>query len=246
MIRLLRGTNWLSGSLIFFMPILLIFFLGSQMAYSQVKGRFEAYQNLPEVTRLADLETIPAGQVIMLRGRIAERTPRPAGLDNVGLVIYQTRPTDGREVRYQEEFPLIFPEFVMRLPDGDVVISPSQTREHVIRAETHLIREGDRSYTGFRTGDTVTVQGQWQPGLGTGPTLDEVTGITGADKQSLLLDWAKAFRQVGWVRNGLGLLTLASIGVFIVQLRRTRRNQTSDDEDASWQIQTTNETAPTV
>lgn len=242
MVRLLRGTNWLSGSLIFFMPVLLIFFLGSQMAYGQVKGRFEAYQSLPEVTRVAGLETIPAGQVIMLRGRISERAPS----DRSGLVIYQERPTDGREVRYQEAFPLIFPEFVMTLPDGDVVISPSQTRERVIRQETHLIRDGERSYTGFRAGDTVTVQGQWQPGLETGPTLGEVTGITGADKQSLLLDWANAFRQVGRVRNGLGLLTLVSIGVFIVQLRRTRRNQTSDDEDASWQTQTTNETVPTV
>lgn len=47
----IRQSNWLTGSIIFFMPILLIFFLGSQMAYSHVKGKFDAYQGIPEVTR---------------------------------------------------------------------------------------------------------------------------------------------------------------------------------------------------
>ena len=119
-------NSWLTGMLLFLVPILLIFFLGSQMAYSQVKGQFEPYQHIPEVSNLSALAGLPAGQVVMLRGQISEATPRQE-LDEVAsdLIIFQVRPADGREVRFQEEFPLVFPEFVMELPDGIVAILPS-------------------------------------------------------------------------------------------------------------------------
>ena len=75
MLKFIKQSNWFTGILIFFMPVTLIIFLGSQMAYSQVKSKFEAYQNIPEITTLAELENLPAGQLVMLRGRISEATP---------------------------------------------------------------------------------------------------------------------------------------------------------------------------
>lgn len=218
MLKFVKQSNWFTGLLIFFMPVTLIIFLGSQMAYSQVKGKFEAYQNLPEVTTLAELEQMQVDQLVLLRGRIAEAIPH--GDEGVvsDLIIYQERPTDGREVRYREEFPLIFPEFVMELSDGTLTIIPSATREHVIQDELHTVTDGDRQRTGFRIGDVVTVQGQWQPGPGSRSALNEVTGITSAHKQGLMAQWEAAFQKVGWVRNGLGLLALLSIILLVVQL----------------------------
>jgi len=215
----------------------LIVFLGSQMAYSQVKSKFEAYQNIPEITTLAELENLPVGQLVMLRGRISEATPLHNGTLTSDLIIYQERPTDGREVRYQEEFPLIFPEFVMELPDGTLPIIPSLTREHIIQNELHTVTDGDRQRTGFRIGDVVTVQGQWQS-----PALNEVTGITSVHKQALLAEWEIAFQQVRWARNGSGLLTLLSIALLVLQLRRAKAIKKEAEE---WQTPTTT-TAPII
>jgi len=128
--KFMRINGWLGGLLIFSMPILLLFFLGTQMAYSQVSSRFEVYQTIPEVTRLADLAALPAGQVAMLRGQIAESNPvgHPSG-----LLVFQERPTDGREVRFREEFKLVFPQFSLQLLDGVVTISPSETYKQIIQ-----------------------------------------------------------------------------------------------------------------
>jgi len=238
MLRVIQN-HWLTGAMIFFMPVIFIFFLGSHMAYGQVKAKFEAYQDIPEVARLSDLEALPPGQVVMLRGRIAEascasamlsscRRP-PAGSD---LIIYRERPAKGREVRFQETFELVFPQFVLALPDGQLLIMPSLTREPVIQHELHRVSGGDRQRTGFRAGDLVTVQGQWQPEPGTTPALIEVTGMTGAGKQSLMQEWQDAFRQVGWVRNSLGLFTLLSILLLVVHLRQAKSNRDSNSHEA--------------
>lgn len=222
MSNLFSKNSWLAGALIFLMPVLLIFFLGSLMAYSQVKGEFEAYQDIPELARLAELAKLPAGQVVMLRGRITALSAKepPVNEATHDLIVFQERPAAGREVRYQEEFRLIFPEFGLELADGIVTIRPSLSREPVIQHESHAISDGDRSYTGFRAGDTVTVQGRWQPGAT--PTLDEATGVTGAARAGLMQEWQAAFQKVAWVRNGLGLLSLLGLALLLVQLRRAK------------------------
>lgn len=242
MVKLIKQSNWLTGSMIFFMPILLIFFLGSQMAVGQVRSKFEAYQRIPEITSLSELESIPAGQVVMLRGRMAEAIV-PAASPMQELVVFQERPADGREVRYREEFPLEFPELGLDLPDGTVMILPSQTRERVIQNELHQVRQGDRDYTGFRVGDLVTVQGEWQPAGG--PTLIDVTGISGSDKQSLMAGWQDAFRKVSWARNGFGLLTAVSLILLVIQLRRRRGRSSPPSEEEAWPTPET-KTAPTA
>lgn len=222
MLKLLGGSGWVTGLLIFSMPIMLVFFLGSQMAYSQVNSQFETYQNIPEVTSLAQLETIPAGQVIMVRGQIAVTPPNAA----TNLVIYQERPTEGREVRFGEKFSLVFPQVELSLEGGQIKISPSLTRERVIQHELHSVAQGELTLTGFRPGDLVTVQGEWQPAS---TTLNEATGITGADKASLVAEWQDSFRKVGWVRNGLGLLTLAGLVLLVVRVRQNRARLIADE-----------------
>lgn len=240
MLKIIKQSNWFTAILIFFLPVGLIVLLGSQMAYSQVKGKFEAYQNIPEIATLAELEKMPADQVVMLRGRISEASS--LGSEGVApdLIIYQERPAGGREVRYREEFPLIFPEFVLELSDGTLTIIPDLSRERIIQHELHTVPAGDRQRTGFRIGDVVTVQGQRQPGPRSGPVLAEVTGITGATKQGLMAEWAAAFQKVASLRNGLGLLTLLSIILLAIQLRRAALNKDGGEE---WQTPTT-KTAP--
>ena len=220
--NLLQARNWLTSGLILFMPISLVFFLGSQMAYSQVKGSFEAYQSIPEIDQLAELEQLTAGQTVILRGQI-DQSGQP---DNAPgeLIIYQERPLEGREVRFQEEFPLVFAPFVLRLSEGSVIILPSETRERIIQGELHTVSAGDRMLTGFKIGDTVSVQGNWQPGAE--PTLFDVTGITGMSRAELMADWGRGFQYVGWARNGLGLLTLLSLILLVIRLRH---RQTTDD-----------------
>ena len=230
MIKLFKNSHWLVGGLIFFMPILLILFLASQMAYSQVNGKFETYQNIPQVSELAALETLSAGQVVMVRGRISAAAAPPFD-EKTNLVVFQERPADGREVRYREEFPLVFPKFDLDLPDGTLTIIPSPSRDLVIQRELHKTLKDDREYTGFRQGDTVTVQGEWQP---ESQRLDEVTGITSLDKADLMADWQAGFRKVRWARNGLGGLTVVSLILLFIQWRRTR----SKEKD-SWPIQET-------
>lgn len=220
---------------IYFTPVLLIFFLGSQMAYSQVEGKFEVYQAIPELTGFSELAGIPSGEVVMLRGRISAVSCEltPCGSD---LIIYRERPAEDREVRYQEKFEEVFPAFVLELPDGRVTIYPSETRERVIQHEIHSVPSGDKALTGFQIGDVVTVQGQWQPQQ---TALIDVTGITSSDKQGLIAEWQEAFAQVIWARNILGLLTGLGVMLLIVQLRRNRNKPSEEIEE--WQPQTTTE-----
>ena len=235
-------TNWLTGVLIFFMPVSLVIFLGSQMAYSQVNSKFEDYKNMPELTSLSELAVVPADQLVMLRGHMVEGTPQSDLVSGqTELLIFQERPADGREVRYRETFPLTFPAFVLELPDGSVAIEPSFTRDKVIQAELHTVTLGDRELTGFRAGDLVTVQGQWHP-TAAQPALIDVTGITSLDKQTLMADWEAAFQKVGWVRNAFGAATLVGLIVLVVELRRIRLNK---KEEKNWKNQTT-KTAPTA
>jgi hypothetical protein len=223
MLKWVGKNGWLTGLLIFSMPMMLVFFLGSQMAYSQVNSQFQRYQNIPEVTSLAQLETIPAGQVVMVRGQIAVSPP---DVPSSKLLIFQERPTEGREVRFGEEFPLVFPEFEMSLNDGQIKISPSLTRERIIQHEQHTVTQGELTLTGFRPGDLVTVQGEWQP---TTATLSEVTGITGTDKAGLMAEWQDSFKLVGWVRNGLGFLTLVGLVLLVVRVRQARTRPMADE-----------------
>lgn len=229
MLKVLQRSNWLVGALIFFTPILFIFFLASQMGYSQVNSKFAAYQAIPEVSSLADLRTVPPGEVVMVRGQILAATPlghNPVASD---LIIYQEQPTEGREIRYREEFDLVFPDFILELPDGAVVALPSQDRERVIRHTLHTLPDGEMTYAGFRIGDTVTVQGAWQPG--DEPLLWDVTGVSSIDKAAMMAEWRSAFGWVGWARNGFGGMTLLGIILLIVQLRRVKREQAIEEAE---------------
>lgn len=233
MFKLISKSNWLAGALIFFMPITLILFLGSQMAYGQVKGKFDAYQSIPEITTAAELANTPAGQVIILRGQMS------GDAFASGLIVYQERPAQGREVRFREEFSLVFPQFDMKLPGGQVSIIPSASRERVIQRELHTVAVGDRQLAGFGPGDVVSVQGEWQPAQA---SLIDTTGITGATRQELLAEWQSAFGAVSWARNILGLVTLVSLVLLIIQLRRSKKSKESSEE---WQTPTTT-TTPTI
>ncbi len=224
MFRLIQRTNWFVGGLIFFMPILLVVTLGSQMAYSQVRGRFDAYQDIPEITTLANLTNLPAEQVVMLRGTLvsADTDVQPGG-----LLIYQERPAEDRDARYKEEFHLIFPEITIALSDGQIAVQPSETRERVIQYEHHDVPAGDWHYTGFQAGDEILVQGQWQPGAQ--PALIDVTGVSGIDKASLMTIWADSFEKVAWFRNIFGSITLLSIILLVIEIRRNRREKQDDN-----------------
>ncbi|RME75528.1 MAG: hypothetical protein D6784_07760 [Chloroflexi bacterium] len=235
--KILQGIHWTGGLLIFMTPVLLVFLLGSQMAYSQVRSQYRAYQAIPEAETLAGLESLPDGSVVMVRGQIA---PDSAPAGGSGLVVYQVYPAEGREPRYKEEFPLVFPAFTMALPDGRLDIIPSDRRELVIRDGQRTEPAGDYRWVGFAPGDTVMVQGQWQKSTG---TLVEVTGITGGDRASLMAEWERAFRIVGWVRNGLTLLTLAGVVLLVIQWRRTRKQ--TDEETEQWENPNA-ETVPTT
>jgi hypothetical protein len=157
------------------------------------------------------------------------------------LIVFKEKPAAGREVRFKEEFPQYFPQFRLELGDGLVLIQPSLIQEPVIQHERHIIPSGDREYSGFRAGDLVTVQGKWQPGET--PLLREVSGLSSLDKGSLMQEWQVAFRQVAWARNGLGLLSLLSLGLLWLRLRQAKRYQSGETE--AWTNPTT-ETIPTV
>jgi hypothetical protein len=242
MLKIISKSNPIIGAAIFFMPIVLVFFLGSQMAYSQVKSKYEAYQNIAEVSRLSDLAQLSTGQIVMLRGRIASESCHFTSLlacDSAQeLIIFREQPAGDREIRFREEFDEVFPDFIMELADGSIIIVPSQTREPIIQHELQTISVGDRERSGFRIGDIVTVQGQWQPNPD--PLLAEVTGITGADKAGLMREWYLAFQQVSWARNGLGLLTLLGLILLWVQLRRAKSNKIREE---TWPPQKTTTTS---
>ncbi|MCB0211432.1 MAG: hypothetical protein KDJ52_18985 [Anaerolineae bacterium] len=243
MIKIIRNSGWLTGTLIFFMPVLLIFFLTSQMGYSQVNGKFKEYQQIPEITALSALREQPAKTVVMLRGQIAAETCQPTPCAADDLIVYRERPAEGREVRYQEEFGVFFPAFVMALSDGNVMIVPSTDRELIIQQEPHAVPNGDYLLTGFQVGDTVTVQGEWSAESSGVPALIDVTGITCGDKQTLMRDWESAFQKVSWARDVLGVLTGLGIILLIIQLRRSRRDN-HNEETEEWHPPTTTTKAP--
>ncbi|MCE7989459.1 MAG: hypothetical protein DYG89_50550 [Caldilinea sp. CFX5] len=258
---LLRRGDWLTGLLILSMPITLVFFLGSQMAYGQVQRQFVSYAALPEYTSLAEVQALPAGATILLRGQIADPATVTSLLPEAApvaptepLLVYQERPLDGREVRYLEEFPLIFPALALTLADGVVGVQPSQEGAPTISHELQRITVDDRAFTGFQVGDTITVQGKWQPAAEQSlPLLVEVTGIAGVAKAALQTEVQAALQKVKLVRDGLGLLALAGMVLLGIRLYRYRRNPppqpepfTTDEGAArTWQT-ATNETAPSI
>jgi hypothetical protein len=239
MMNYIRQSGWLAALLLFLTPITFIFFVGIQSAYGQVKSQFEAYQNIPQVTQLAELRRLPAGTIALVRGRI-EGSPTAEAVSN--LIIFRERPAASREVGYQEDFARVFPEFHLTLPDGLLTVLPSQSRAQVIQHEPHTIPAGERMFTGFSVGDMVTVQGQWQPGAQ--PVLSEVTGITSLDQARYLAEWQADFQKVRWARDGLGLFTLLGVIGLIVQFRRAKTKPPLVEEEP-WAAQTT-ETIPTA
>ena len=102
------------------MPLLGIGFLASHMAFSQVAGKFEHFQSIPELTRLADLQTLRPETIVMLRGRLSQFGCASSSCASDALNIYQERPAEGREVRFREAFEQSFPKAVVQLVDGRV------------------------------------------------------------------------------------------------------------------------------
>lgn len=235
MTKFIPKNGWVTAVLLLLTPVTLIFFIGIQSALGGVTSQFEDYQNIPQVTQLAQLSNLPAGTKVLVRAQI-----KAAAASD--LIIYQERPTPGRETTYEELFAQVFPQFELVLTDGLLPALPSQTRDRVIQHELHTIPAGDRVHTGFKVGDTVMVQGQWQPGAD--PALIEVTGITSLDKEQYLAEWRADFQKIEWLRTGLGLFTVFGIIVLVLQQRRNRINPPAA-EDEVWPAQTS-ETAPTA
>lgn len=262
--KLLHRIDWLTGLLIFAMPICLVFFLGVQMASSEVQSEYESYAALVEYTSVANLQPVAAGSTVLLRGAIVDPAtvaalpPQPTTEQAAGaLLIYQERPLDGREVRYLEEFPLIFPAVALKLADGNIIgVQPSEDGTRTISHEAHRVTLADRAFTGFQIGDTITVQGKWQPMSADRPLpfVVEVTGISGADKAALQAEVQAGLQKVSLSRDGLGLLTLAGIVLLVFRVYRQRRNPPTDpmeqlsaegEESQTWRPPTT-ETVPTT
>lgn len=257
--KLLSGSKGLMGLLILSMPISLVFFLGSQMAYGQVQRRYTTYVALSEYTQLAELQALPAGTTILLRGDLAGPVAGSITTNSAAgpLLIYQERPLAGREVRYLEEFPLVLPPLALTLPDGALVIEPSQESERTISHELHRLTVADREFTGFQAGDTITVQGKWHPATAdqVRPRLGDVTGVAGVSKAVLQAEVQRALQKVRLARDGLGLLTLISIVLLVWQVYRQRQHpavtataeQTTatTEETQQWHPPTT-ETVPTT
>lgn len=80
----------------------------------------------------------------------------------------------------------------------------------------------DREYTGFRIGDMITVQGQWQPSLA---TLTNVTGVSGLDRAGIIAEGSYAFKRLSTIRNVLGGITLLGVISLVGQLLRARGNE---------------------
>lgn len=235
MLKTFHKNGWLTAILLLLTPITLIFFIGIQSALGEVKSQFEDYQNIPQVTQLGELNKLSADTVVLVRGQIEDS-------NTSDILIYQERPTPGRETTYEELFAQVFPQFKLTLPDGSLLALPSTTRDRVIQHELHSLPVGDRIRDGFKDGDTVMVMGQWQPGAS--PGLIEVTGITSLDKAQYLSEWRADFQKIEWLRDGLGLFTVIGIIVLVLQWRRTKTTPPTAKDEA-WPAQT-NETAPTT
>ncbi len=236
-----RQGHRLSGYLVMGTPFLLIAFLGTQLAIQQVSRQFDTYQAVPEIADLATLTRLPATRLVLLRGRISPASCEVSSCDNDpytdDLILYREGPAEGREVRFRESFGQHFTSFVLDLPDGAVRILPSLTKAHVIQEAPQTEIHGDRQRDGFRLGDVVTVQGQWQPTPAQPPTLTEVTGVSRRDKSALLRDWQNAFRRVRWSSLVTGLL--AGLGGLILITRAIRqRDSRAQKETQTWHLQT--------
>lgn len=218
--NLWRKSSWFTSFLIFSMPVTLIIFLGVVMAYFQVRGEFTVYQDVQEYTTLAELASVNETEVVMVHGRLVAG-PEAGWAD--GLVVFQERPLEGREIRFQEEFPLVFPELTLELSDGTMLVQPGE--ERVIGHEMHRVVDelADREYTGFRVGDMMTVQGRWQPAAA---TLTEVTGVSGLDRAGILAEGNYAFKRLSTIRNILGGYTLLGLILLFVQLFRQKSEET--------------------
>ncbi len=210
-----RRFGTLTSLFIFTMPIFWIMFLGGMMARGQVKGEFTVYQTIQEYTSLSALNAVPQDQVVMLRGKIVDgSSPDYAN----GLTVFQERPLNGRELRFQEEFPLVFPTIKLALSDGTVTIDAAEGR--VIAHELQRVEDKarDREYTGFRAGDEVTVQGKWQARA----QLKEATGITSQSRAAIMAEGQYAFDRLETICTVLGILSIVPLVLFGVQLLRMR------------------------
>ncbi|PON16932.1 hypothetical protein C2W62_15880 [Candidatus Entotheonella serta] len=199
-----RSRQGLIVVLMIAMPLIVLVFLGSQMALQQVVSKSATYQDMPEITEVASLRHLPPNTRVMLRGQLVSG----AGSADHDLLVYQERPADGREVRFREVFEPHFPVMNIALSDGLVRIVPRPESTYVIRRPHHVATVGDRQRIGFRRGDVVTVQGKWQPDQAGLPTLTDATGIMGMDKASLFSDWQRAICNVTWVSRLAGLLSV--------------------------------------
>lgn len=210
-----RRFGTLTSLFIFAMPIFWIMFLGGMMARGQVKGEFTTYQAIQEYTRLNTLNSVPQDQVVMLRGKIVDG-PSPDYAN--GLIIFQERPLNGRELRFQEEFPLVFPPITLALADGTIQIEAAEGR--VIAHETQRVEDKarDREYTGFRAGDEVTVQGKWQAQA----KLKEATGITSQSRAAIMAEGQYALDRLDTICTVLGVLSVIPLVLLVVQLLRVR------------------------
>jgi hypothetical protein len=208
-----KQTGWFAGALIVLMPVLVIFLLGVQVAHGQVRARLEVYQAIPEIETLADLQVVEPKQIIIVHGQLAPLENRQPN----DLLVFQERPTDGREVRFQEEFPLVFPALTITLPDGELSIEPGEAEERTIQGELHSFPLGDRTLTGFRAGDAVNIQGRWEP-----PILSEASNITSIRHSAVIAELESRLAIVAWVRNGLGLITLVSVVLFVRAARQAK------------------------
>lgn len=218
--NLFRKFGWLTSLLIFFTPIFLIMFLGALMARGQVKGEFDRYQTIQEYTSLASLPSASEGEIVMVYGHIADG-PSPQWAK--GLVVFQERPLEGRETRFLEQFPMVFPSFTLAVSDGTLLVEPGS--QQVIAHELHRLEDQaqKREYTGFRVGDRVTLQGKWQaPAPGAEPVLQNVTGISSLDRAGIIAEGKYAFRRLDTICFVLGGLTVLSALLLAIQLLRSR------------------------
>ena len=212
--RGLNRSGW-NTALLIALPLMVMVFLGSQMALKQVASKSSVYVDMPEITQIAALRRLPPGADVMLRGRIVAADD--AGSD---LVIYQERPADGRAVRFREVFDQRFPAMELALADGRARVRPRPESKYIMRHAPHLITVGDRQQSGFRAGDVVTVQGRLQLDQDGVPMVVDVAGVNGRNKAELLSEWQEATRQVTWVSRVAGLLSALGLLVVILRMRQ--------------------------
>ncbi len=211
-------TTWV---LLLIMPLLIIGWAGIKMAQAQVRSQFDHFTSIVEYNDLSSLQTAAPDATVMVRGRIIDAEPVDwAG----GLVVFQERPLDGRELRYGETFPYTFPQLTLSLDDGNVVVQPDPNGENVVTDALHSVRDENadvmREFTGFRNGDLVTIQGHWDAADG---RIVDATGITGLDQQAYTADWQKNFERFNTAGTLMGTITLLTIGLFAIQVWRARK-----------------------